>query len=270
MPKAQEGLAVIIPARLASTRLPRKLLADAAGRPILAWTWLRAVTALGRERVHIATDSVEIASSAAAWGASVIATGEHRCGSERVAEAASRLSPPPEWVINLQGDEPLIDPGALVALSQSLTGGPEAIHTCAAPLESRAEWLDPAVVKVVADAGGRALYFSRGPIPFTTAGSGEEGFARVRGAAARHIGIYGYPRALLARFVALPPSPLEALESLEQLRAIEAGLEIRLVRVERAWPAVDTAQDLERVRALLAADPAAGAAPRDEREGRPA
>ncbi|MBM3318152.1 MAG: 3-deoxy-manno-octulosonate cytidylyltransferase [Candidatus Eisenbacteria bacterium] len=258
MGQAQEGLAVIIPARLASTRLPRKLLALAAGRPILEWTWRRACLACGPDAVWIATDSDEIASAAASFGARVVPTGEHRCGTERVAEAATRLSPTPEWVINLQGDEPLVELGTLRALARALSCDPGSIATCGAPLESPAAWLDPAVVKVVDAADGRILYFSRAPVPGTREGGGAEAFVRVSRRVRRHIGIYGFPRALLARFVTLAPAPLEEAESLEQMRAIEAGLPMRLVRVAAAPPAVDTPADLEAVRRILASADGAG------------
>ncbi len=251
---AQEGLAVIIPARLESTRLPRKLLKTIASHTVLEWTWRRAAAAVGAQCVWIATDSDEIAAVARAFGAQVIRTAAHRCGSERVAAAAVTLGLTPRFVVNLQADEPLIDPQAIRGAAERLTQGDETIVTCGAPLTSPEAWSDPAVVKVVATATGRVLFFSRAPIPW---GGSQDGFARVRELVSQHVGLYGYPRAMLERFVQLPPSPLELAESLEQMRALEAGMPMQLVRLARAAPAVDTPKDLERVRAIVRAGGAA-------------
>jgi 3-deoxy-manno-octulosonate cytidylyltransferase (CMP-KDO synthetase) len=216
----------------------------------LEWTWRRAQTAVGAQCVRIATDSDEIAAVALAFGAQVIRTGTHRCGSERVAAAAATLGGAARWVVNLQADEPLIDPLAIQATAQRLCTGEETIVTCGAPLASPEAWTDPAVVKVVATRSDRVLFFSRAPIPWGGAG---DAFARVRALVRRHVGLYGYPRAMLERFVQLPPSPLELAESLEQMRALEAGMPMQLVRLDRAARAVDTPEDLERVRAIVRA-----------------
>jgi 3-deoxy-manno-octulosonate cytidylyltransferase (CMP-KDO synthetase) len=251
---AQEGLAVIIPARLESTRLPRKLLQTIDSRTVLEWTWRRAHVAVGRECVRIATDSDEIAAAADAFGGQVIRTGPHRCGSERVAAAARALGSAARWVVNLQADEPLLEPQAIRAVAQRLREGEAAIVTCGAPLANCEAWSDPAVVKVIATRAGRVLFFSRAPIPWSGA---TEPFERVRELVSQHVGLYGYPRAMLERFVQLPPSPLELAESLEQMRALEAGMPMALVRLAGAAPAVDTPADLERVRAIVRARGAA-------------
>jgi len=246
-------LALIIPARLPSTRLPHKLLQEVSGKTVLEWTWTRAVAALAPVLVSIATDSEEIAAVARGFGAHVVRTGPARCGSERVAAAAAQLEPRPAAVINLQGDEPLIDPQVIRSVARALDAPNAALVTCAAPLTSAAEWRDPSVVKVVARCDGHALFFSRRPIPGYAGAASDDTFERVRDRVWRHVGVYGYPFSLLQRFVAMPPTPLEAAESLEQLRALEGGIAIRLVHVAQAAPAVDTPADLARVRRLFAA-----------------
>jgi 3-deoxy-manno-octulosonate cytidylyltransferase (CMP-KDO synthetase) len=258
----RQDLAIIIPARLHSTRLPRKLLIEIAGRSVLEWTWRRARAAGVGGGVWIAWDSPEIAAAVREFGGAGLATGAQRSGTDRVAAAAELLSPPPRWVINLQGDEPLIEPEAIRSVAARLCEDGAAIVTAAAPLGSPAEWADPAVVKVVCKASGEALYFSRRPIPGVPRVGGEADFDRVREVALQHVGIYGFSLELLRRFVRLPPSPLAEIESLEQLRALEAGIPIQVVRLARAEPAVDTAADLSRVEQRLLA--AAGKGTRGE------
>jgi len=245
------GVAVVIPARLDATRFPGKLLARAAGRTILEWTWSRTRRAEGVQTVWIATDSDEIATEAGRFGAQVIRTGEHRSGTDRVAAAADAITPPPDWVVNVQGDEPLIAPATIGALCAVLRETPGTLVTCSAPLQDYRAWIDPTVVKVVVDARGDALYFSRAPIPAVKEGATPAAFARVRNVARAHVGIYGYPLDLLRRLRDLPASPLELIESLEQLRALEAGVRIRVVAVAASSQAVDTPADLERVRPAL-------------------
>ncbi len=248
------GVAVVIPARLGATRFPGKLLARVAGRSVLEWTWGRARVARGPRGVWIATDSDEIAAQAERFGARVVRTGDHRSGTDRAAAAAAAIDPPPAWVVNVQGDEPLIDPGAIEAVCRAVRATREELITCSAPLADRAEWTAPAVVKVVVTRRGEAIYFSRAPIPGTKDGPTAEAFERVRGVARAHVGIYGYPLDLLRRLCALPSSPLEQLESLEQLRALEAGVRIRVLPLGGRSQAVDTPEDLERVRPLLEAE----------------
>jgi 3-deoxy-manno-octulosonate cytidylyltransferase (CMP-KDO synthetase) len=248
------GVAVVIPARLGATRFPRKLLARAAGRTILEWTWMRARDTAGLRGVWIATDSGEIEAEARAFGAQVIPTGDHRSGTDRVAAAAGAIDPAPEWIVNVQGDEPLIAPATIGAVAVALRETPGTLVTCSAPLGDHRAWVDPAVVKVVTDERGYALYFSRAPIPATKGGASAEAFAHIRGVARAHVGIYGYPLDLLRQLCALPSSALEQAESLEQLRALEAGLRIRVIPVGERSQAVDTPADLERVRPWLAAE----------------
>lgn len=248
MGSAAGGLAVVIPARFEATRLPGKLLKVAAGRTILEWTYRRAVAAAPSQGVFIATDSNEIASVATAFGAAVIRTGPQPSGTDRVAEALAAIAPHPRWVINLQGDEPLIDPEVIAAVGAALTTRDDEIVTCAAPIERGEAWGDPSVVKVVTTSEGRALYFSRAPIP---SGVGPHTFERNASLARVHIGIYGYPAALLERLVATPPTPLERAESLEQLRALELGFPIRVLPIATQGCAVDTAADLARATRLL-------------------
>lgn len=260
-------VAVIIPARLESTRLPRKLLAPLAGKTVLEWAWSRAMAARGIAGVWVATDSEQIASVALAFGAAVLRTGDQPSGSDRVGAALRQLEPQPDAVINLQGDEVLLEPEAITQVAAALAVWPGEIVTCGAPLPSQADWEDPGVVKVVVTASGRALYFSRAAVPGVPRGVAQAAWSR--GLVLQHLGIYGYPVAVLARFLELPPTALEQVESLEQLRALEAGIPIRVMRLAQARPAVDTPADLERVRRLLAAESEAACAgdPPGEREG---
>jgi 3-deoxy-manno-octulosonate cytidylyltransferase (CMP-KDO synthetase) len=264
---------VVIPARYASTRLPGKPLLPIAGKPLLQWVYEHACAAQAAE-VLIATDDERIAGSARGFaraqpdGASpvVMTAASHASGTDRVAEVARmRGWPERQIVVNVQGDEPLMPPELVRQVARLLDQHPRAdIATLAAPIESLAEFLNPNVVKVVAGAGGRVLYFSRAPIPWVRDGapSGLSSQARWDGAQ-RHVGIYAYRVGALRRMAALPASPLESAEKLEQLRALEAGLEIRVAPCERPpGPDVNTAEDLERAGALLLAAgvavPAAG------------
>jgi 3-deoxy-manno-octulosonate cytidylyltransferase (CMP-KDO synthetase) len=174
------------------------------------------------------------------------------------------MRPAPRWVINLQGDEPLIAPATLERAAQRLRATDEAIVTCGAPLSCYEDWIDPNVVKVICAPDGRALCFSRLPIPGTRERPGPAAFARVRAMVLQHVGLYGFPGGLLRRFLALSPSRLEAVEGLEQWRAMEAGLPLVVVPVDWAAPAIDTPEDLERARPALEAEAAAGAAGRGE------
>lgn len=254
MGSATGGLAVVIPARLGSTRFPGKLLRKVAGRSVLEWTWSRARCVEGLSGIWIATDSEEIAAEAANFGGSVLHTGSHPSGTDRVGAAVDQIAPRPQWVVNLQGDEPLVDPGTIASLCDALRRGKDEVITCATALRTYDEWVDPAVVKVVCAADGQALYFSRAPIPASAAGPRPEAFEQVRALARAHIGIYGYPAGLLQRLLSLPPSPLERAESLEQLRALEAAIPIRVLQVEDGGCSIDTPEDLLRVQAILEAE----------------
>jgi 3-deoxy-manno-octulosonate cytidylyltransferase (CMP-KDO synthetase) len=232
---------IIIPARFASQRLPGKALADIGGRPMIAHVAARAAAA-GVGPVWVATDSSEIAVAAETAGVRATMTAAtHRSGSDRIAEALGRIDPDGrhDVVVNVQGDEPLIDPQAIRAALALMDDGAADIGTLAA-LATPSERDDPNAVKLVgteiAPGRLRALYFTRASAP-----SGE-------GPLLRHIGLYAYRRDALMRFVALPPSPLERRERLEQLRALEAGMRIDAALVDEGARGVDTPADLERVR----------------------
>lgn len=211
------------------------------------------------DRVLVATDDERIAAVVRGFGGEVVMTSpDHATGTDRLAEAARVTDA--EIIINVQGDEPLVDPDGIDAAVEGLARDPGLdIATLSLPLRDAEEMLAPSVVKVVCDARGEALYFSRSPIPFVRHGASSDPRAAAAaavglGLARKHVGIYVYRRSSLLRFAALPRSPLEAAEGLEQLRALENGMRIRVVEREgAAGPAVDTAEDLERVRALMAA-----------------
>ncbi|ABS28497.1 3-deoxy-manno-octulosonate cytidylyltransferase [Anaeromyxobacter sp. Fw109-5] len=239
-------VAVIIPARFGAQRFPGKPLADLAGQPLIAHVVDRARRARGVDAVAVATDDARIAAAAEAAGAAAILTGPASTGTDRVAEAARKLMPSPDVVVNLQGDEPLIEPEAIETLVRAMEGGVE-MATLARPLEPE-ELERTQVVKVVTDRHGDALYFSRAPIPHRRAG-GVSALARA------HVGIYAFTAAFLQEFAALPPGRLEAEESLEQLRALEHGHRIRVADTAYRGFGIDTPEDLDRARALLAAGP---------------
>ncbi|MBD3236716.1 MAG: 3-deoxy-manno-octulosonate cytidylyltransferase [Candidatus Eisenbacteria bacterium] len=242
-------VAVIIPARLESRRLPRKLLLPLGGRPVLACTHARAAAATGICGVWVATDSDEIEQAARAFGAQVLRTGVHSSGSDRVGAALECLQPTPDAVINLQGDEALLDPAAISRVAAALGDSDEAVVTCGAPLPSEEAWRAREVVKVVLRGDDRALYFSRAPIPGAARAADDAGWQSRW--VLQHVGIYGYPVRLLRRFLRLPATPLERIESLEQLRMLEAGIPLRVIRLAHATVAIDTSADLRRARAAV-------------------
>jgi 3-deoxy-manno-octulosonate cytidylyltransferase (CMP-KDO synthetase) len=244
------GFTVIIPARLASTRLPNKPLADLGGKPMVVRVAARAREA-GAERIIVATDHEDIRAACAAHGVEVCMTrADHPSGTDRIAEVARLIRLPPDAVVvNLQGDEPLIDPTLLTAAAARISADVP-MSTCAHPLHDAADAFNPTVVKVVLDKAGRALYFSRATIPWH-----RDAFAQDRAALPagyvplRHIGLYAYRNDFLQAYPALEQSPLEQIEALEQLRVLWHGYPIA-VHVTDAAPAagVDTPEDLERVR----------------------
>jgi 3-deoxy-manno-octulosonate cytidylyltransferase (CMP-KDO synthetase) len=248
---------VLVPARYASTRLPAKALADLGGRPMVVRVAERAA-ASGAERVVIATDDKRIADVAAAHGAAAIMTDpRHRTGTDRLAEAATLLDlRDNDIVVNVQGDEPLIDPALVRRVATVLALREDAaIATACHRIDDIGEVLNPNIVKVVIDANGHALYFSRAAIPFARDGfSATPPMLPANVAVYRHYGLYAYRVAFLRAFPSLAPAPIEAAEALEQLRAMWHGYRI-VVDVAQGTPApgVDTAQDLERVRTLFAA-----------------
>jgi 3-deoxy-manno-octulosonate cytidylyltransferase (CMP-KDO synthetase) len=245
----------IIPARYGSTRLPGKPLSDIHGKTLIEHVHARACAARSLDRVLVATDDERIVTAVRSFGGeAVLTSSEHPSGSDRLAEAVETLDA--DIVVNVQGDEALLDPAGIDAAANALLDDADLpISTLSLPLASVDEMLDPAVVKVVTDAEGNALYFSRAPIPHARAASLRAAAADViaRGLARQHVGLYAYRRTALIRFAALPRPPLEEAEGLEQLRALHHGMRIRVVAMTgRSSPAVDTPEDLERVRALLA------------------
>lgn len=243
---------VLIPARLASTRLPRKPLADIGGVPMVVRVAQRAATSSATQ-VVVAADSGEIVEVCAAHGVRALLTrADHATGSDRLGEACEQLGlDGTDIVVNVQGDEPLIEPALIDACAVQLREHPECVMgTAAHAIDTRDEWLDPNVVKVVCTADQRALYFSRAPIPYRRDGAPG---ALPEPAPLRHIGIYAYHAGFLRRFGRLEPSPLEHNESLEQLRVLWHGEHIAVhLSATRPGPGVDVPQDLERVRAIIA------------------
>jgi len=233
MPKA----AVIIPARWGSTRFPGKALHPIHGKPLLQHVWERSSRARGIDRVIVATDDLRIAEAAFAFGAEVALTSpKHRSGTDRVAEVAAGLRGVTH-VINVQGDEPLIDPALISKLAKTLAQERKLeMITAANVIEDEAEIPNPNVVKVVIDRSSDALYFSRSPIPFIRDG-GSIPFLR-------HQGIYGYTTAFLLRFVKWKAGRLEQAEQLEQLRALENGARIRVLLTKHLSIGVDTPSDV--------------------------
>jgi len=235
---------VIIPARWASTRFPGKPLFPILGKPLLQHTWERCMRAKTISQVIVATDDMRIAEAAFAFGAEVaFASPDHPSGTDRLAEVAARLRGV-EHIINVQGDEPAIDPRLIDRLAKSLRDHPKADRvTAACPFANPADALNPNNVKVVTTLDGRALYFSRSPIPFDRDG--------VHPQLLWHIGLYGYRRSFLKRFVHWEPTPLETSEKLEQLRALEHGATIRVVTTQTHGVGVDTPEDVPRAEELL-------------------
>jgi 3-deoxy-manno-octulosonate cytidylyltransferase (CMP-KDO synthetase) len=236
---------IVIPARLKATRLPDKPLADIGGEPMIVHVWRRAIEA-DCGPVLVATDAEAVRDAVLqAGGEAVMTRPDHPSGSDRVFEAVLAHDPAGKLgaVINLQGDLPTLDPALVHACLRALEAGGD-IGTIAARIVRKEERTDPNVVKVVGTPAGadsilRALYFTRATAPYCD------------GALYHHIGIYAYRRAALERFVALPPSPLELREKLEQLRALEAGMRINVSLVDTVPLGVDTPRDLERARELL-------------------
>lgn len=246
---------VIIPARMASSRLPDKPLADIAGLPMVVRVAQRAAQSKAHQ-VVVAADDARIVAACQAHGVQAILTRQdHVSGSDRLAEACQLLGLNPDaLVVNVQGDEPLIPPELINDVARVLAERPEAsMGTAAHAIHELTEFTNPNVVKVVMDARQMALYFSRAPIPWWRDGQSAEGFKALPSPAPlRHIGIYSYRASFLQQFPLLPPAPLETLESLEQLRALWHGHRIAVHVSDAApGPGVDTPEDLERVRRLL-------------------
>ncbi len=268
------GFVVIVPARLNATRLPRKPLVDLGGVPMVVRV-ARSAARSGAARVVVATDSDEVLAACRSHAVEVVPTAaSHPTGTDRLAEAAAVLRlAPSQIVVNVQGDEPLLPPAVIAQVAQRLATRPDcAIATAAHPLRDTAEFFSPHVVKVLTDATGRALYFSRAPVPWS-----RDAFAASTGRtsadappelpadlpALRHLGLYAYRAEFLLRYPTLARAAIETHESLEQLRALWHGIGIAVLTLHAPLPpGVDTPEDLQRVRAMIL-DTAGDAGPAD-------
>ena len=239
--------AAIIPSRYASTRLPGKPLLDIAGKPMIQRVYEAAARAKLVDRVIVATDDLRIVEAVTRFGGlAELTSPRHRSGTDRVAEVADHL--PCDIVVNLQGDEPLMDPGLIDRVVSAVRDDPDIYMASAkTPIRRAEDRANPNIVKVVTDCSGFALYFSRSPIPCPFGG----GEANANNPGFRHIGIYVYRKDFLMRLVGLEPTPLEGQERLEQLRVLENGYRIKLVTTDYDAPGVDTPEDLEKVRKRL-------------------
>jgi 3-deoxy-manno-octulosonate cytidylyltransferase (CMP-KDO synthetase) len=254
----------LIPARLASTRLPEKPLADLGGLPMVVRVARRAA-ASGAQRVVVCADDPRIRVACQQHGVeSILTSPEHPSGTDRLSEAVTQLGlDPSALIVNVQGDEPLIEPATISAVARLLQQRSDCdIATVAHPLQRTEELFDPNVVKVVTDAAGLALLFSRAPIPWSRDHFGDAGRGTVVDRwpddlpALRHVGLYAYRAGFLQRFRQLTPAPIELAEKLEQLRALWHGVRIAVMKIDSPMPpGVDTPEDLARVRALLAGAP---------------
>ena len=237
----------VIPSRYGSSRVPGKSLAPICGKPLVRWVAEACLRAKTLDEVIVATDDERIAAAVEGTGARAVMTpSDLPSGTDRVAAAANAA--PDDVVVNIQGDEPLIDPALIDRVASVLRDDPAlAMSTACAPIRSADELAAPTVVKVVLAANGDALYFSRLPIPFRRDGAPDLSSGLYR----RHIGIYGYRGAFLREFVAAPPCPLEKCESLEQLRALHLGARIRVVETDELGIGVDRPEDVATVEALI-------------------
>jgi 3-deoxy-manno-octulosonate cytidylyltransferase (CMP-KDO synthetase) len=235
----------LIPARYASTRFPGKPLADILGKPMIQHVYERARSARTLQRLLVATDDPRIAQAVASFGGEAVMTSpDHPTGTDRLAEAAAALEV--DLVVNIQGDEPLIDPEVIDAAAAPLIADPSIpMGTLMSRIADPADLHDPNVVKVVADRHGFALYFSRALIPYARGGQTNEAVYYY------HPGLYVYRKEFLLKYAALPPTPLEQTEKLEQLRALEHGYRIKVVETAHRPVSVDTPEDLEHVKRLM-------------------
>jgi 3-deoxy-manno-octulosonate cytidylyltransferase (CMP-KDO synthetase) len=238
-------IVAVVPARYGASRFPGKPLADLDGRPIVQWVYEAATACPDFDEVVVATDSEEIAAAVRGFGGAVELTrDDHETGTDRVAEVAGRREDA-DVVVNVQGDQPFATPEMLSALVEPyVSGETPPMTTLACPLTDEEGWDDPNVVKVVCDQRGYALYFSRSPIPHRSEGEPVDG--------RHHLGLYAFTRETVLRFPSLEQTPLERRERLEQLRALEHGIAIRVCEADRAVIEVNTPDDLERARELVA------------------
>ena len=240
----ESSVLAVIPARFQSTRLPGKILADIAGKPMIEHVYRRAAAASRVHAVLVATDDERIAQAVRSFGGAALMTrADHASGTDRIAEVVGQL--PCRAVVNVQGDEPLIEPDTIdAAIAPILADTSVEMSTLSRPFQSLEEFKSPHVVKVVTDLQGNALYFSRSPIPYPRTDG-------LPAAARAHVGLYVYRRETLLKLAAAPAVPLELEESLEQLRALAHGIRIRVVETRHAAAGVDTPEDLERVRQTM-------------------
>jgi len=231
---------IVIPARYGSTRFPGKPLALIGGLTVIEHVWRKAVRSRAADRVVVATDDKRIYEEVTGFGGECHMTDTgHRSGSDRIGEVAGKIDA--DVIVNVQGDEPFLDPGVIDAVVHAMdSGDPPDISTAAVPIVSEEEYHDPHIVKVVTDRDGKALYFSRSPIPYGWQGAAAHPM--------RHLGLYAYTRDALLRFVSLPPGDLERAESLEQLRALENGMRIAVVPVKSVNESIgiDRPEDIDR------------------------
>jgi 3-deoxy-manno-octulosonate cytidylyltransferase (CMP-KDO synthetase) len=237
---------VVIPARYGSTRLPGKPLVMLAGKPMIQRVFERAKLAKRADQVIVATDDERIVKAVEAFGGEARMTrSDHRTGTERVAEVAAHVKG--DVFVNVQGDEPLLDPAAVDTAVACLLEEPQAsIATVATPIKTPADIMDPNVVKMVLDFDGNAIYFSRAPIPWV-----RDTGSKVQARHLKHLGLYVFERRALLEYPTLPPGELERIEQLEQLRWMENGWKIRVAEVERDAVSVDMPEDVARVEKLL-------------------
>jgi 3-deoxy-manno-octulosonate cytidylyltransferase (CMP-KDO synthetase) len=238
----------IIPARHASTRFPGKPLALIAGKPLVQHVVEQCQKARTLREVIVATDDARIAKAAKKFCRVEMTRADHPSGSDRIAEVAARCAC--DAVVNIQGDEPLIDPAVIDVVAGALAR--DEMSTAATPIKNPADYDNPNVVKVVVNAAGRALYFSRRTIPYLREAASRSVSEQLAAFVfLKHLGIYGYRRETLLRLVKFPVSPLEGAEKLEQLRALENGIQIAVVKVDYDSVGVDVPEDVKRVEAIL-------------------
>lgn len=242
---------VVIPARYASTRFPGKPLADLCGKPMIQWVYEQANRCVAVNRVIVATDDERIATAVRSFGGEVVMTrADHPTGTDRLAEVAAQIDS--ALIVNVQGDEPLIDPRMIEQAIEPMRRNPGVpMGTLKSRILTAAEYLNPNIVKVVTDRNDYALYFSRAPIPFgrDVIDQIESRFDEIE--AYKHIGLYVYRRDFLLTYHKLAPTPLEQSEKLEQLRALENGFRMKVAETRLSSVGVDTPDDLERVRQIL-------------------
>ena len=249
------SFSVIIPARYQSSRLPAKPLADIGGKPMIQWVYERA-SAIGAAQVVVATDDQRIADAVTGFGGQVCMTrSDHQSGTERLGEVVEQLQLPADHiVVNVQGDEPLIPPANIAQVAKLLGDKPAVpMATLAVAIEQSDEVDNPNAVKVVTDKDGHALYFSRAPIPYDRDGKWRTSAELLSRHYFRHVGIYAYRAGFIRQYLAMDESPLEHIEALEQLRVLWHGEKIAVaVAAETPAAGVDTQEDLDRVRSLIA------------------